>query len=221
MKEQKQQYVTIKGTKEGITLVLDDICSYRTVLEELDEKLTSKFCENSERPLIPVYINVGNRYLTKEQDEEIRTLVRMKKNLVVENINCNVMSRAEALEWKRSNEIKSVTKTIRSGQVLKVQGDLLLIGDVNPGGMVVAGGNIYVMGALKGIAHAGYYGNRNAIIAASLMKPMQLRIYDLITRSPDTTESGNEMEYAYVNEEGRIAVDRLQQLTHLKPNITR
>lgn len=235
MKEQKQQYVTIKGTKEGITLFLDDLCSYDCIIKELDEKLSSSFYDNSDRPFIPVYINVGNRYLLKEQEEEIRTLVRTKKNLVVEKIDSNVMSRSEALEWKRSNEIKSYACTVRSGQILKVKGDLLLIGDVNPGGMVVAGGNIFIMGALKGIAHAGYYGNTKAVIAASLMKPMQVRIYDLISRSPENgedeyglrsrlaeiEESGNEMECAYVNDEGFIVVDRLQQLVHLRPNITR
>ena len=42
---------------------------------------------------------------------------------------------------------------------IKVPGDLLLIGDVNPGGTVMAGGNIFIMGSLKGIAHAGCYGN--------------------------------------------------------------
>ena len=45
----------------------------------------------------------------------------------------------------------TVARIIRSGQVLQVAGDLLLIGDVNPGGTVIAGGNIFIMGALKGL----------------------------------------------------------------------
>ena len=49
-----------------------------------------------------------------------------------------------------------MTRVISSGQVFEVPGDLLLIGDVNPDGTVRAGGNIYIMGQLKGIAHAGY-----------------------------------------------------------------
>ena len=68
---------------------------------------------------------------------------------------------------RQEHEIVSVTRIIRSGQVLKVPGDLLLIGDVNPGGTVMAGGNIFVMGILKGIAHAGCYGNEEAMVAAS------------------------------------------------------
>ena len=79
----------------------------------------------------------------------------------------------------------SVAKIIRSGQVLNVTGDLLLIGDVNPGGTVIADGNIFILGALKGIAHAGFDGNTEAVIAASVMKPSQLRISDVLNRAPD------------------------------------
>lgn len=132
------------------------------------------------------------------------------------------MTKQEALEWKKKNEIVSVAKIIRSGQVLHVDGDLLLIGDVNPGGTVIATGNIFVLGALRGIAHAGYDGNRQAIIAASVMKPTQLRISDVMNRAPDyRADEGNEMECAYIDEHDQIVVDRLQLLMHLRPNLTR
>ncbi|KPD01607.1 Septum site-determining protein MinC [Geobacillus sp. BCO2] len=144
------------------------------------------------------------------------------KNLVVDSIESNVMSKAEAIEWMRKTEIVPVSRIVRSGQVLHVEGDLLLIGDVNPGGTVIAGGNIFILGALRGIAHAGYAGNKQAIIAASVMKPMQLRIGDIMSRAPDSkTDEGNEMECAYIDEHNQIVVDRLQLLMHLRPNLTR
>lgn len=221
--EQNQQLVTIKGTKDGITLHLNDTCSYGDLLQEIDEKLSASQYDNSDNPLISVHVKIGNRFLTPEQDDELRTLIRKKKNLVVDTIDSQVVSVEEALEWKRNNEIVSVAKTVRSGQVLEVKGDLLLIGDVNAGATIIAGGNIFVMGALRGIAHAGYYGNKNAIIAASLMKPMQLRICDVMNRAPDHTypEDGNEMECAYIDDENHIVVDRIQLLSHLRPNLTR
>ncbi|MBM7363608.1 septum site-determining protein MinC [Priestia taiwanensis] len=220
--EQKQQYITIKGTKDGLTLHLEDTCAYEIILQELDEKLSTNLFANSEGALIPVHVHVGNRYLTDQQEEELRTLIRAKKNLVVDSIDSEVISKEKALEWKRSNEVVTVTRMVRSGQVLEVQGDLLLIGDVNPGGTVVAKGNIFIMGALRGIAHAGCYGNKQAVIAASLMKPMQLRISDIMSRAPDDhyPEDGNEMECAYV-EDDQIVVDRIQLLTHLRPHLTR
>jgi septum site-determining protein MinC len=221
-KKKQQSYVTIKGTKDGLTLHLDDNCSYDDLLRELEEKLTASEKIEPDSPLVSVHLKVGNRYLTPEQEEELRTLIRRTKNFVVSSVESNVMTKEEALEWKRKTEIVSVARMVRSGQILHVQGDLLLIGDVNPGGTVIAGGNIFILGALRGIAHAGYYGNKEAVIAASVMKPTQLRISDVMNRAPDyKTDEGNEMECAYIDEHNQIVVDRLQLLMHLRPNLTR
>lgn len=219
----KLQNVTIKGTKSGLTLYLDDSCSYAELKKELNEKLSVAYRANEDRQLISVKVKVGNRYLTEEQKAEIKEIIRHKKNLVVEDIETNVMTIEEAERLKAESEIVSVAKIIRSGQVLEVPGDLLLIGDVNPGGAVMAGGNIFIMGALKGIAHAGCLGNKQAIIAACVMKPSQLRISDCINRAPDNypEEEPREMECAYIDENNQIVVDRLQALMHLRPELTR
>ncbi|MGG0716326.1 septum site-determining protein MinC [Robertmurraya massiliosenegalensis] len=219
----KTQNVLIKGTKDGLTLHLDDQCSYEELKRELNEKLTENQRANKDQPLISVRVKVGNRYLSKEQKEEIKTLIRQKKNLVVESIESNVISKLEAQQIIEEHEIVSVARIVRSGQVLEVPGDLLLIGDVNPGGKVVAGGNVFVMGALKGIAHAGAYGNSEAVISASIMMPTQLRINDAISRSPDVNgeDDRREMECAYIDQDDQIIIDRLQVLMRLRPNLTR
>lgn len=219
----KRQNVTIKGTKDGIVLHLDDTCSLEELKNELDQKLTSTLVTQEEKHLIAVKVEIGNRYLTDAQSEELKSLIRQKKNLVVEDIESNVMTKEEAKRLKDETDIVSVSRIIRSGQVLEVPGDLLLIGDVNPGGTVIAGGNIFIMGALKGVAHAGVNGNDDAIIAASSMKPTQLRISDCLNRAPDSTDNKEkrEMECAYIDEDRKIIVDRLQVLIHLRPNLTR
>ncbi|KAB2338710.1 septum site-determining protein MinC [Cytobacillus depressus] len=218
----KFQSVTIKGTKDGLILYLDDSCSYEELKKELDIKLAESSRSREDR-LTPVKVDVGNRYLTKDQEEELQEIVRQKKNLYVDSISSNVITKEEAEKLKKEIEIVSIAKIIRSGQVLEVPGDLLLVGDVNPGGTVIAGGNIYIMGALKGVAHAGFYGNKEAIVAASIMKPSQLRIASFITRAPDQYQENEkrEMECAYINDEDQITVDRLQVLMRLRPNITR
>ncbi len=219
----KRQNVTIKGTKEGLVLHLDDTCSYPELKKELDQKLSANTLTQDERNLISVKVNVGNRYLTDEQREELKNFIRQKKNLVCDEIESNVVTKEEAERLKAENEVMTVSRIIRSGQVLKTPGDLLLIGDVNPGGTVIAGGNIFIMGSLKGLAHAGCFGNEDAIIAASHMKPSQLRISDHINRAPDTIENNDkrEMECAYVDDDRKIIVDRLQVLIHLRPNLNR
>ncbi|KKI92307.1 septum formation inhibitor [Bacillus sp. SA1-12] len=222
MKVQKQQYVTIKGTKDGLTLHLDDSCSFDQLLHELEEMLSLKQYIHGSGPVIGVNVKVGNRFVNKQQREKLESMIQQKRNLKVEAIESNVMTKDEALRIKRETEVVSVAKIVRSGQILKVKGDLLLIGDVNPGGTVIAAGNIFVLGALRGIAHAGAEGNGQAVIAASLMKPAQLRISDIINRAPDhIPNDGNEMECAYINEDNEMIIERLQLLTHLRPNLTR
>ncbi|MFD2446216.1 septum site-determining protein MinC [Bacillus sp. CGMCC 1.16607] len=219
----KMQNVMIKGTKDGLTLHLDDSCSYFELIKELDDKLSASLRAQEDRPLITVNVKVGNRYLDQEQKEEIRSLIRQKKNLVVDSIESNVITIHEAEQLKGKEEIITVTKIIRSGQILEVDGDLLLIGDVNPGGTVMAGGNIFIMGSLRGIAHAGCTGNEEAVIVASSMNPAQLRISQYINRAPDhsTIESNREMECAYIDDNKQIMIDRLQVLMNIRPNLSR
>jgi septum site-determining protein MinC len=219
----KTQNVTIKGTKDGLTLHLDDSCSYDELKKELDRKLSNSSRVQEEQQLLSVKVKVGNRYLTAKQQEELKDLIRQKRNLIVEDLETNVITKAEAERLRQETEIVSVARVIRSGQVLEIMGDLLLIGDVNPGGTVKATGNIFIMGTLKGIAHAGCDGNDEAVIAASVMKPSQLRISDCINRAPDQVfdEDNRVMECAYISDSQQIAVDRLQVLMRKRPNLTR
>lgn len=75
--------------------------------------------------------------------------------------------------------------TLRSGQTLESQESLIIIGDVNPGATVIAGGNIIIIGALKGSVAAGSDGNRNAFVMALSMDPIQIQIADIIARRAD------------------------------------
>ena len=218
----KRQLVTIKGTKNGLSLHLYDNCSYEDLLRELLFKLNESSTLHNENRDIKVTVELGNRYVTDEQKEEIVHVIQEKQNLAVQSINSNLVTKKEAENWLRNNEVKSITSIVRSGQILEVPGDLLLIGDVNPGGKVIAGGNIYIMGQLKGIAHAGYNGNDEAVIAASIMKPTQIRINNYIEReiTDTSSEARREMECAYVKE-NEIKIDRLQVLPHLRTNLVK
>ena len=71
---------------------------------------------------------------------------------------------------------------LRSGQTLECETSVTLIGDVNPGAKIISGGNIVVLGSLKGNASAG---GENCFIFALDMRPIQLQIGDLIAKSPD------------------------------------
>ena len=77
-------------------------------------------------------------------------------------------------------------KTIRSGQSISSDGNIVVIGDVNPGAEIIAKGDITVWGILGGIAHAGSDGNNYAKIRALKLNPVQIRIGEVFARRPDT-----------------------------------
>lgn len=217
----KTQNVTIKGTKDGLLLRLDDACSFSDLLKEIEEKLFphAKLIDDSHE--VSVRIHTGNRLLTEEQENIIRKLISPDKNLLIASIESNVILKEEVHQIKSEMGITVVSKIIRSGQILNITGDLLLIGDVNPGAKVIASGNIFIMGQLKGIAHAGATGNEDAVICAAVMRPSQLRIADYFWCSEDQDSYGNQSECAYINEENQLIIDRIIVLRKIRPILNR
>ena len=97
--------------------------------------------------------------------------------------------------------------TIRSGQLIKYNANITIIGDVNPGAHLEASGSIIVMGTMRGTAHAGFTGNYDTYIAAFRLEPMQLRIGDIIARSPDGIQYKSSVPEIAVVRRGMIIVE--------------
>jgi septum site-determining protein MinC len=83
---------------------------------------------------------------------------------------------AEAAKW--------VKGPLRSGTKVLHEGCIVILGDVNPGAEIIAGGSVVVWGRLRGVVHAGANGDRNAVVCALELSPTQLRIAGLIAVSP-------------------------------------
>lgn len=77
-----------------------------------------------------------------------------------------------------------VQRTLRSGFSLQHPGHVVVLGDVNPGAEIIAGGSVVVWGRLRGMVHAGADGNENAVVCALDLAPTQLRIADQIALTP-------------------------------------
>ena len=77
-----------------------------------------------------------------------------------------------------------IQRTLRSGHSIKHPGHVIVIGDVNPGAEIIAGGNVVVWGRLRGTVHAGAQGNEEATICALDLSPTQLRIAEQISITP-------------------------------------
>lgn len=92
--------------------------------------------------------------------------------------------------------------TVRSGVEISHPGTAIVLGDVNPGGSVIAAGDILVWGRLRGVAHAGANGNSRCRIMALEMQPTQLRIAGYVARAPQKTLTNYIPEVAYVTSDG-------------------
>ena len=91
--------------------------------------------------------------------------------------------------------------TVRSGDRISSNGNLCIIGDVNPGAIVSAKKNIYVWGKLLGVAIAGKGGNNNAFIASLYLNPLQLRIADVVAIGPKDKPKNYYPEIAVIDKQ--------------------
>ncbi len=158
---------------------------------------------------VNLYLNLSGLELAYEQLEELMKIVRNYKK-----VNKIYFTARKIKEEKKVNINKSkaviINRTLRSGQQIKNQNSVVIVGDVNPGAEVIAGGDIIVFGRLRGVVHAGAGGNQSSQVAALKLDPTQLRIASSIARSPDDSNDSSEMlpERAFMNEES-IMVEKI------------
>ncbi|MEM7332339.1 MAG: septum site-determining protein MinC [Chloroflexota bacterium] len=102
-----------------------------------------------------------------------------------------------------------IKETIRSGKSIYADGSIVIIGDVNPGAELIAGGDVIVWGRLRGLVHAGAKGDQAAIICALVLNPTQLRIADKIAIAPDEKQTAVIPEQATITK-GQIVAEPWQ-----------
>jgi len=194
---------SLKGVKNGVEVILDDTASMTQILEETKEKLSES--QNFFGSLA-LHLFVKGKKLDENEQEElakvIHTILPSRTNVTFGDEDKAPIP-VRKIDYEAKASAMFFKGTVRSGQVLESPGDLIIAGDVNPGANVIAGENIVVMGNLRGIVHAGIYGNRNAVVIALKISPSQLRIADMITRAPDKEEKRKNVkpEIAYIKED--------------------
>ena len=119
-----------------------------------------------------------------------------------------------AFNSEKKNDIL-YKQTVRSGDRISSNGNLCIIGDVNPGAIVSAKKNIYVWGKLLGIAFAGKDGNNNASIASLYLNPLQLRIADVIAIGPKDKPKNHYPEIALIDKKNIIIKPYLVETKNL------
>jgi len=109
-------------------------------------------------------------------------------------------------DGRESSDTLFLRRTVRSGQAIHHPSNVVVLGDVNPGAEIVAGGDILVWGVLRGVVHAGYPENEQALVCALQLAPVQLRIAHLLSRPPEGFEVQPRPEVATIRH-GQIVVE--------------
>ncbi|NEQ49217.1 MAG: septum site-determining protein MinC [Leptolyngbya sp. SIO3F4] len=229
---QSKQQILFKREQGRLLLLLPDAPaqSFTPVeWEELCQQL--KFRLNSEdrffQPNTTVHLIARDRLLDSRQLQEIDDLLqtaqlRMRRIYTQRRQTAVAAATAgysieQQVNLEHLNDSQDQGKapeaplylqmTIRSGTEIRHPGSIIVLGDINPGGTVIATGDIFVWGRLRGLAHAGSEGNEACRIMALHMQPTQLRIAEHVARAPEKPPAMYEPEVAYVNKEGiRIAI---------------
>ena len=206
----KQDEVVFKGTKNGLQVVLDDQVDFEEVVRRFAQRLKSAdyFFRGAD-----VTLDTGARELTEEQVLALEDLARRHRLNVVKVVSESVtIERQKTVggDFVATDETLLHKKTLRSGQNIEFAGNVVILGDVNPGAQIRAGGDIVVMGTLRGVAHAGAAGNEEATVVALRLRPTQLRIGSFIGRPAEEEDDTKSVvpEVAKIKD-GTIFVEHL------------
>lgn len=194
--------ISINLKKEAVIIKIDDNAPQRKIISELTKKLKDlkKMYQEEKTP-----IRVVGKVLTNKELEEIKKIIKKEIDVEVSFDTPTTLGLHSITRSYKRDVGKSETTfhrgSLRSGQKIEVEGSIVVIGDVNSGAEVIAADNIAVIGNLRGLAHAGAKGNQNAIIAASTLDAVQLRISNIV-REIDREEEGTRYHaFVYVDED--------------------
>lgn len=208
--------VVFKGKKDGILIILDDKVSFTELKETLSIKVKEAkgFFKGAKAA-----ITFKGRELTEEEELELLDIISKSSGLNISFVNISESSNSDnnikPFITAKENITTFHNGSVRSGQIIRFPGSIVVIGNVHPGGEIIAEGNIVILGTLSGIAHAGCSGSADCFVAAINMKPAQLRIANLITFFSYDKVKKKDPEYAYAKD-GQIYIKSLIHIEKLK-----
>lgn len=197
--------ILIKGNREGLVTVINmnKFNNFEDMLEALIEKLSRgrRFYKGSTLKIITELKRITDRDAVRLRDVLLKDFA-IKECIFEEYEERKPRSFTGVYEGRT----KFVRKTIRSGQRIEYSGNLVIVGDVNPGSEIQAAGNVIVLGNLKGFVRAGMGGDSRAFVAAFSLQPEILQIGSLVTRAPEDNDRPQFPEVAKVKD-GSIIVE--------------
>ncbi|MEA5002361.1 MAG: septum site-determining protein MinC [Christensenella sp.] len=228
-----QSIVTIKGKEDGLEIYLDEKSTYPVLREELMVKLkkNKEFFRDSDTKVVIRGKQISDAQCKEikrvfAMDFGIRDVLFGDEADMMREAELKIERPAPSHGKAKSvarpkdeylDEVDLVSNsyfdaqsifinnTIRSGQRIECEGDIVVIGGVNPGAEVIAGGSIAVFGRLSGLAHAGCSGRTDVCVAALNMCPKQLRLSGRVVTFPNEREDVEDAEIAELKD-GKVVI---------------
>lgn len=173
--------VSINLKKDEIVIKLNETAEQNEIVESLKKKLPElkKLYKDEKTP-----IKITGKILKNKEIDQIQEMIKSKIDVEIDFDMPKTLGLHSIKKTFNRDIAVSETKfhrgSLRSGQRIETEGSIVIIGDVNSGAEVIASDNIIVLGALRGLAHAGAKGNKQAIIAAGFVDTVQIRIANIV-----------------------------------------
>ena len=194
--------VSINLKTDEVIIKIEDSAKQDKIMPELIKKVKAlkKMYKDEKTP-----IRVTGKFLKNKELEEIKKIIKKEIDVEVKFDSPTTLG-LHSIKRSYKNDIGTSETTfhkgsLRSGQRLEVDSSVVIIGDVNAGAEVIGTDNLLVIGNLRGLANAGAKGNKEAIIAASTLDAVQLRISNIVKEIDRDEEDAVEHAYIFVDEE--------------------
>lgn len=197
--------ISINLKKDNITIKLNEEASQEDIMYALRKKIPDlkKLYKGEHTPIV-----ITGKVLKYKEIDEVQDLIKKYIDVKIKFESPRTLGLHGIVKTYNKEIAISETKfhrgAVRSGQKIEFEGSLVIMGDVNDGAEVIAGDNIVILGALRGLAHAGAKGNKNAIIAASSIDAPQLRIANVIKEREKEEIQEDNKTYAFLDEKGSL-----------------
>lgn len=177
-------YVILKGKSDRLVIYLNNEVEFSVLKDILVSKIkeAKNFIGNGH-----LAIEFSNRILTENEEDILLEVIKNNSDLKISYVFSNgVEGEEKKIKFIKSPTQEGFTKfhrgTLRSGAKLEYDGNIVILGDVNPGAIVKANGNVIVLGFLNGTVYAGQNGNLDAFIGAIYMNPVQMIIGNCVAQ---------------------------------------
>ena len=173
--------INISIKKNQVIIRIEENAEQKEVISDLKKKMIElkNLYKEDKTPIL-----ITGKVLKNKEMDEIQAVIRRFIDVQMDFDSPKVLGlhgiKKTFYKEVATSETRFHKGSLRSGQKIESEGSIVIIGDVNAGAEVIAGENIVVLGNLRGLAHAGAKGNKDAIIEASEIDSVQIRIADKI-----------------------------------------